>query len=183
MKFESTPVEGCYIVEPEPRGDERGFFARIFDSDTFRQKGLADRFVQFNNSMSVEAGTLRGLHYQVAPAGEAKLVRCTAGAIFDVAVDLRKDSPTFGQWAGAEITAANRRLFYAPVGCAHGFMTLEPRTEVVYFTSALYSGGDERGLRWDDPKFGIRWPRTPAVLSDKDRNARDYDPVRNASGY
>ena len=183
MKFEPTAVEGCYVIEPEPRGDERGFFARIFDSEAFRAKGLPDRFVQFNNSLSVETGTLRGLHYQVAPSGEGKLVRCIAGAIFDVAVDLRKDSPTFGKWAGAEISADNRRLFYAPVGCAHGFMTLAPNTEVVYFASAPYAGADERGVRWDDPKFGVRWPITPSVLSDKHRNARDYDPVLHSSGY
>jgi len=183
MEFHPTDVVGCYVVEPSRRADERGFFARIFDSATFLEKGLENSFVQVNNSLSVEAGTLRGLHYQVAPSGESKLVRCIAGAIFDVVVDLRVGSPTFGKWAGAEISAENRRLFYAPKGCAHGFMTLAGDTEVVYFASAPYSGGDERILLWNDPRFSIVWPRLPSVLSDKDRNAAGYDPSCHASGY
>ena len=179
MRFEATEVEGCFVIEPAPRGDYRGFFSRIFDADEFRKNGLADRFVQFN-----KAGTLRGLHYhQVAPAGEEKLVRCVAGAIFDVVVDLREHSPTFGRWAGVEISSENRRLLYAPKGCAHGFMTLAPETELIYFASAPYSGDNERVLRWNDPRFSIRWPREPAVLSDKDRDARDYEPASHASGY
>jgi len=183
VKFEATEVEGCYVIEPEPRGDQRGFFARIFDADAFRQNGLADRFVQVNNSMSLEAGTLRGMHYQIAPSGEDKLVRCVGGAVFDVVVDLRERSPTFGRWTGVELSSENRRLLYAPKGCAHGFMTLAPSTELIYFASAPHSAGDERVLRWDDPKFSICWPRAPTVLSDKDRGARNYDPPRHASGY
>jgi dTDP-4-dehydrorhamnose 3,5-epimerase len=183
VKFEATEVKGCFIVEPEPHGDQRGFFARIFDAAVFRDNGLASSFVQFNNSLSAEAGTLRGLHYQIAPAGEEKLVRCVAGAVFDVVVDLRQHSPTFGLWTGVEISTENRRLLYAPKGCAHGFLTLSPATELIYFASAPYSAAHERGLRWNDPRFSIRWPTEPAILSDKDRDARDYDPGWHASGY
>jgi len=183
VRFHPTEVEGCFVVEPAPRGDDRGFFARIFDAESFREKGLADQFVQFNNSLSAKAGTLRGLHYQIAPSGEDKLVRCTAGAVYDVVLDLRDASPTFGRWAGAEITAENRRLMYAPKGCAHGFLTLVDDTELVYFASTPYAGPDERIVRWDDPRFAVRWPRAPAILSDKDRDARDYDPTLHASGY
>ena len=183
MNFHQTDVQGCFVVEPAPRGDHRGFFSRVFDADVFRERGLADRFVQFNNSLSTEAGTLRGLHHQRAPSGEDKLVRCTAGAVFDVVLDLREGSPSFGRWAGAEITAENRRLMYAPKGCAHGFLTLEPATELVYFASTPYAGPDERIVRWNDPRFSIAWPRDPVVLSDKDRDAPDFDPTLHTSGY
>ena len=183
MKFHPTEVDGCFLIEPTPRGDHRGFFARIFDSEGFREHGLADRFVQFNNSLSRDSGTLRGLHYQVSPAGEDKLVRCIAGAVFDVVVDLRQDSPSFGRWTGAEITAENRHLLYAPKGCAHGFLTLAADTELIYFASSPYAAGDERILRWNDPAFAIDWPHEPAVLSDKDRDAPDYKAATHASGY
>jgi dTDP-4-dehydrorhamnose 3,5-epimerase len=183
VRLEATEIEGCHIVEPEPHGDHRGFFARIFEAEAFRQNGLADHFVQFNNSLSLEAGTLRGLHYQIAPSGEDKLVRCVGGAVFDVVVDLRERSPSFGRWTAVEISSENRRLLYAPKGCAHGFMTLAPKTELIYFASAPYSAADERVLRWNDPKFSICWPREPTVLSDKDRGGRDYDPPWHASGY
>jgi dTDP-4-dehydrorhamnose 3,5-epimerase len=183
MIFHDTEVAGCFLVEPEPRADERGFFARIFDSAIFQEKGLADRFVQFNNSLSVGAGTLRGLHYQIAPFGEDKLVRCIAGAAYDVVLDLRKCSPTFERWASAELSAENRRLMYAPKGCAHGFLTLLDNTELIYFVSGSYVEMSERIVRWDDPAFGIRWPRNPSVLSDKDRTALDYNPTWYSSGY
>lgn len=183
MNFHDTEVEDCYVVEPAPISDDRGFLSRIFDAETFAAKGLADRFVQFNNSASATAGTLRGLHYQVAPSGEDKLVRCTAGAVFDVVLDLRDGSPTFSRWAATELSASNRRLMYSPKGCAHGFLTLVDDSELVYFASAPYAREDERIVRWNDPQFAIRWPRAPAVLSDKDRNARDYDPAVHRSGY
>ena len=183
MRFEPTDVIGCFVVEPTSRGDHRGFFARMFDAEAFRDQGLAERFVQVNNSMSSEAGTLRGLHMQVSPAGEDKLLRCIAGTVFDVVLDLRAGSASFGRWAAAEISAENRQLMYAPKGCAHGFMTLVPRSEVIYLTSAPYSGEHERIVRWNDPSFAIRWPREPAVLSAKDQAAPDFDPVRQASGY
>lgn len=177
MNFQTTSVEGCFLIEPTPRGDHRGFFARIFDAEIFRDRGLANQFVQFNNSLSVESGTLRGLHYQRPPSSEDKLVRCIAGSVFDVVLDMRKNSPTFGLWAGEKISASNRRMMLAPKGCAHGFMTLEANTELVYFASAPYAAPEERIIRWDDPKFAIRWPRAPTVLSDKDRDAPDYDPT------
>lgn len=182
MNFQGTNVAGCFVVEAAPRVDERGFFARIFDDQEFLQRGLAGHFSQFNNSLSRQAGTLRGLHFQVAPHGEDKLVRCTRGAVFDVAVDVRPQSPTFGAWAGAELTAENRRMIYAPKGCAHGFLTLVDDTELIYFASAPYAGAAERVVRWNDPRFAIAWPRAPTVLSDKDRDAPDYADARHAPG-
>lgn len=179
----ATPVDGCFVIEPDRRGDARGFFSRVFDAATFADAGLAANFVQVNNSLSSEAGTLRGLHYQVAPHGEVKLLRCIAGSIFDVVLDLRDGSPTFGKWAGAELSATNRRLMYVPRGCAHGFLTLAPDSEVIYFADTPYAGGYERIVRWDDPRFAIEWPRRPAVLSDKDRTAPDFDSIWHASGY
>ncbi|HTJ57027.1 MAG TPA: dTDP-4-dehydrorhamnose 3,5-epimerase [Devosiaceae bacterium] len=183
MKFKETEIVGCFIIEPEARGDHRGFFARLFDTEAFSARGLEERFVQFNNSLSIEAGTLRGLHYQVAPAGEVKLVRCVAGAIYDVVVDMRADSPSFLRWTGAELTAQDRLMMYVPKGCAHGFLTLTAHTELVYFASSPYSGESERVLRWNDPCLGIIWPGDPAVLSDKDRDAPDYHPDWHRSGY
>jgi dTDP-4-dehydrorhamnose 3,5-epimerase len=179
----TTPVDGCFVIEPDRRGDARGFFSRLFDATTFAEAGLVAHFVQVNNSLSSEAGTLRGLHYQVAPHGEVKLLRCIAGRIFDVVLDLRDGSPTVGKWAGAELSADNRRLMYVPRGCAHGFLTLDPDSEVIYFADTPYAGGHERIVRWDDPRFAIAWPGRPAVLSDKDRSAPDYDPTWHASGY
>jgi dTDP-4-dehydrorhamnose 3,5-epimerase len=183
LRYHPTAVEGAYLVEPEPRGDERGFFARLFDADEFETHGLASRFPQINNSLSRYAGTLRGLHYQIAPAGEAKLLRCVRGAVFDVVLDLRERSPTFGRWAGKTLTPANLLMMYVPAGCAHGFLTLEPDTEVIYLASTPYVGAQERIIRWNDPKFAIDWPRAPVVLSDKDRNGGDYDPSYHRSGY
>jgi len=183
MRLTGTPVEGCFIVDPEPRGDDRGFFARIFDEETFRDAGLATHFPQFNNSLSRQAGTLRGLHFQVAPHGEDKLVRCVGGAIYDVVVDLRRASSSFGRWTGAQLTAENRRMMYAPKGCAHGFLTLADDTELIYFASATYSPAAERVVRWNDPTFAIAWPRAPSLMSDKDRNAPDHDAAAQDSGY
>lgn len=164
MTFEKTPVPGVWVVELEKRGDERGFFARVFDDGEFAARGLVSHWVNVNNSLSSERGTLRGMHYQLAPAAEVKLVRCVRGALFDVALDLAT-----GAWFGTELTAENRRMLYVPEGCAHGFLTLEPDTEAFYFTSAHYSPEHERGARWDDPAYGIEWPFEPAVLSEKDR--------------
>lgn len=183
MNFTRTPIEGCYLIDPEPRGDHRGFFARFFDADAFRAQGIADSYVQFNNSLSTEAATLRGLHYQRSPSGEEKLVRCIAGSVYDVVLDLRRGSPTHGQWTAAELSAENRRLIHVPKGCAHGFLTLEPNTELIYFASAPYAAADEQVVRWNDPALSIAWPQEPAVMSDKDRFAPDYDPSHNDSGY
>jgi dTDP-4-dehydrorhamnose 3,5-epimerase len=162
--FTKTPLEGVWVIDLEKRGDERGFFARVFDDEEFGARGLATQWVNVNNSLSAQRGTLRGMHYQLPPAAEVKLVRCIRGAFFDVALDLRT-----GQWFGVELTAENRRMLYVPEHCAHGFLTLADDTEALYLTSAHYSPEHERGARWDDPAYGIDWPSQPAVLSDKDR--------------
>lgn len=183
MLYKKTDVVGAFVIDLEPRGDERGFFSRMFDVDEFAAQGLEGSFCQINTSMSVKALTLRGLHYQVAPAGEAKLIKCVAGSIFDVVVDLRADSPTFTRWFGGVLTAENRSMLYVPKGCAHGFLTLEDNTEVMYPVSAPYSAQHERVLRWNDPAISIEWPAEPVTVSDKDRAARDFDANYHYSGY
>ena len=177
MNFLETPVHGVYTVELEKKEDERGFFARVFCEREFAEHGLETRFVQINNSLSRDAGTLRGMHYQLEPAAEVKVIRIVAGALCDVALDLREGSPTFGAWYGTELTAENRRMMYVPRGCAHGFLTLRPQTEAVYLVSAFYDPERERGIRWNDPRLAIDWPREPAVLSDKDRAHPSFDPA------
>jgi dTDP-4-dehydrorhamnose 3,5-epimerase len=174
MRFIETPIAGAFVVEPEPRGDERGLFARLWCREDFAARGLDAGFVQCNDSFSARAGTLRGLHYQLGPAAEAKLARCIRGAVFDVAVDLRAGSPTFGRWAGATLGAADRRMLYAPAGCAHGYLTLEDESEVVYWTTHAYAPAAERGVRWNDPRFAIAWPIPPVVVSEKDRAWPDF---------
>lgn len=164
MIFTETPLEGVWVVELEKRGDERGFFARVFDDDEFGARDLVTRWVNVNDSLSARRGTLRGMHYQLPPAAEVKLVRCIRGAFFDVALDLRS-----GKWFGLELSAENRKMLYVPGHCAHGFLTLADDTEALYLTSAHYSPEHERGARWDDPAYGIEWPFAPTVLSDKDR--------------
>lgn len=183
MKFTETAVQGAYEVELEPKGDDRGFFARVFCEDEFRNAGLENKFCQFNNSLSRERGTLRGLHYQIAPHGEAKLVRCLRGALFDVVVDVRPSSSSFGAWHGLELTPDRRNMLFVPKGCAHGFLTLEDESEVLYFVSAPYAGASERIIRWNDPMFGIEWPIEPTVLSDKDARADNYNAAWHNPGY
>jgi dTDP-4-dehydrorhamnose 3,5-epimerase len=183
MIFKETPLPGAYLIELEKKGDDRGFFARAFCEKEFANHKLSSRFVQVNNSLSAQSGTLRGMHYQLSPKGETKLVRCIRGGLFDVILDLRKDSPTFGKSFGAELTAENRRMMYVPKGFAHGFITIEPNTEAFYFVDEFYSPEHERGVRWNDPKFKIAWPAHPEVLSDKDKNQRDFDPGWHLSGY
>jgi dTDP-4-dehydrorhamnose 3,5-epimerase len=173
--FTETPLAGAYVIDLEKRGDDRGFFARAFCEREFGAKGLATRFVQVNNSTSALRGTLRGMHYQLAPKAETKLVRCIRGALHDVILDLRPGSPTFGKSYGADITAENRRMMYVPKGFAHGFITLADDTEAFYFVDEFYAPEQERGVRWNDPRFGIAWPIAPQVLSDKDRAHRDFD--------
>jgi dTDP-4-dehydrorhamnose 3,5-epimerase len=177
MEFTGTPLAGACLVDLEKRGDERGFFARFFCEREFAEHGLETRFVQINNSLSAEAGTLRGMHYQLPPAAEVKLVRCVRGALWDAILDLRPDSPSFGRWFAAELTAENRRMMYVPQGFAHGFLTLAPNTEALYLVSAFYAPERERGVRWDDPRFAIAWPHPPRVISDKDARQRDFDPA------
>ncbi len=177
MIFTETPIKGAYLVDLERRGDDRGFFARFFCEREFGAQGLATRFVQINNSLTAQRGTLRGMHYQLAPKAETKVVRCVRGSLHDVVLDLRPGSPTFGKSFGAELSAENRRMMYVPKGCAHGFVTLTDDAEAVYLVDEFYSPEHERGVRWNDPRFSIPWPIEPQVLSDKDRNARDFDPA------
>jgi dTDP-4-dehydrorhamnose 3,5-epimerase len=177
--FHDTPLAGVAVVEAELLADERGAFARTFCTEEFASRGLDSRVAQTNISLNTRAGTLRGLHYQTDPHGEAKLVRCPRGAIFDVAVDLRPDSPTYRAWFGAELSADNHRALFIPVGCAHGFQSLHDDSEVLYLMSTPYVPGAGRGVRWDDPAFGIRWPESPAggrIISERDAAYPDLDP-------
>lgn len=169
MRYTETALAGAFTVDLEPHRDERGFFARAFDAREAEEHGLRATVAQANLSHNVRAGTLRGMHYQVAPAPEAKLVRCLRGAIYDVIVDLRPGSPTLQQWVGVELTAENGRALYVPELCAHGFLTLADDTLVQYQVSAFYTPEAERGLRHDDPAIGVDWPREPTTMSEKDR--------------
>jgi len=175
MKFNLTPLKDAYTIDVEKRGDDRGFFARVFCENEFAEHGLETRFVQVNNSLSARRSTLRGLHYQLAPAAEVKVVRCIRGAAWDAIVDIRPDSPTFGQWFGAELSAENRRMMYVPRGFAHAILTLTDDTELLYLVSAFYAPKEERGVRWNDPRFGIEWPLQPTEISDKDKAWPDFD--------
>jgi dTDP-4-dehydrorhamnose 3,5-epimerase len=176
MIFTPTPLPGAYLIDLEKRGDDRGFFARMYCSKEFKAHGLVTQFVQVNNSLSAQRGTLRGLHYQLPPRSETKVLRCVRGALWDVILDMRPDSPTFGKSFGAELTAENRRMMYVPKGFAHGFLTLSEDVETIYLVDEEFSPEQERGVRWDDPRFKIEWPSKPVVLSDKDRGHRDFDP-------
>jgi dTDP-4-dehydrorhamnose 3,5-epimerase len=170
MKFEETALPGAYLVLLEPKEDERGFFARSWCQKEFEERGLSGRLVQCNISFNRKMGTLRGMHYQVSPEEEAKLVRCTMGAIHDVIIDLRKSSPTFRKHYGVMLTPENRLMLYVPEGFAHGFLTLEDRTEVFYQMSQFHAPDSARGIRWDDPAFSIRWPGEVRVISERDRS-------------
>ena len=170
MIFTETKLNGAFIIDIEPRDDERGFFARSWCADEIEKQGLNKRLVQCNISYNKTRGTLRGMHYQVAPFAEAKVVRCTMGAIFDVIIDLRRDSPTFKQWTSVELTAENRRALYVPEDFAHGFQTLTNNAEVFYQMSEFYHSECARGVRWDDPAFGVKWPITNVIISKKDKN-------------
>ena len=168
MKFQESPLAGAYTIEMDRLEDERGFFARSYSAEEFAARGLPAAMPQSSVSFNARRGTLRGLHYQAEPHAEDKLVRCTAGAIYDVIVDLRPDSPTARRWFGVELTAANHRSLFVPKGLAHGFMTLRDDTEVLYMISVPYAPGFERGLRWNDPAIGISWPTAPSVVSARD---------------
>lgn len=170
MIFTETRLKGAFIIEPERLEDERGFFARTWCQREFEVRGLDPRLVQCNISFNRRKGTLRGMHYQVAPHEEAKLVRCTLGAIHDVIIDLRAGSPTFKQWEAVELTAVNRWSLYIPGGFAHGYQTLEDDSEVFYQMSEFYYPESAAGVRWDDPTFAITWPMEPTVISAKDRS-------------
>lgn len=168
MLFLPTPLSGAFVVEPEPKEDTRGFFARTFCAREFEEKGLASGFVQCSISYNHKRGTLRGLHYQTPPAAEVKLVRCTSGAIYDVIVDLRRDSPTYLQCFGVELSVRNRRALYVPEMFAHGLQTLADETEVFYQISEFHAPDKAAGIRYDDPKLKINWPLPVSVMSDKD---------------
>lgn len=168
MEFHDTTLRDARLIGLERRGDARGHFMRTFCAETFAAQGLVSDFVQANHSHNVQRGTLRGLHFQRPPHGEVKLVRVVRGAILDVIVDLRRDSPSFGKWEGFELTDRNDRMLYVPAGFAHGFQTLADDTAVTYQVSHRYTPEAEGGLRWDDPALGIDWPLPPATMSDKD---------------
>lgn len=168
MRFEPTPIAGLWLIEPAPVADDRGLFVRTYCRQTFADRGLVDSFSQCSLSFNHRRGTLRGLHWQASPQAETKLVRCSQGAIWDVAVDLRRSSPTFGQWFAAELTADNRRMLYIPEGLAHGFQTLADRSEVHYQISVPYQAKLARGVRWDDPTLKIAWPLAVSMMSLRD---------------
>jgi dTDP-4-dehydrorhamnose 3,5-epimerase len=168
MIFSESPLAGAYMVEMELLADERGFFARSYCAEEFAARGLGPELRQCSVSYNARAGTLRGMHYQAAPREEHKLVRCTAGAVFDVIVDIRPSSPTYRRWFAAELSAANRRSLFVPPGFAHGFMSLSEHTEVYYMISVAHAPQFSRGVRWNDPAFAIEWPLPPAVISERD---------------
>lgn len=170
MIFQEMKIGGAFVLEIEKVEDERGFFARSWCQKEFQMHSLVSYLVQANISFNKQKGTLRGMHYQARPYGEAKVVRCTRGMIFDVIIDLRPESATFKQWIGVELTADNYRMLYVPENCAHGYITLEDRTEVTYLVSQFYRRDFEQGVRYDDPAVGVRWPIEVRAISEKDRS-------------
>ena len=170
MRFTCFPIEGLRLVEPDIHRDERGFFTRVFCAETFQREGLETSFVQRSVSFNLKRGTLRGLHFQLAPHAETKLVRCTSGAVFDVAVDLREGSPTFGQSQALLLSAENRAMFYIPAGFAHGFLTLADNSELAYDITPAFVPGAAAGMAYDDPALGIAWPEAVEVISAKDQS-------------
>ncbi len=177
MLFTETPLPGTFTIELKKLEDERGFFARTWCQREFAARGLNSRLVQCSTSFNKTRGTLRGIHYQTAPFEEAKIVRCTSGAIFDVIVDLRPQSATFTQSFSIALTSDNHKMLYIPEGVAHGFLTLEDNTELFYQMSEFYSAEHSAGVRWNDPIFAIEWPSIPVILSERDRNYPDFLPL------
>lgn len=174
MIFSETRLEGVFVIEPEKWQDERGFFARVWCQEEFVARGLKADFVQCNISFNRYRGTLRGMHYQAMPYGEVKLVRCTAGAVYDVVIDLRPDSATFTQWVAVKLTAENRCMLYIPEMCAHGFLSLLDQTEVFYQMGSHYAPNYGRGVRWNDPAFGVQWPDAVRIISERDQTYPDF---------
>ncbi len=170
MRFMETEISGAWVIEPSPHQDDRGRFMRAWCAREFEANGIHFIPVQANLGLSKAAGTLRGMHYQTEPALEAKLVRCTTGAVFDAFVDLREGSSTYGAWFGIELSAENGRMLYVPEHCAHGYQTLLDNSEVYYMASEYFTPTAVRGAKFDDPAFGIKWPLTPTAVSDQDRN-------------
>ncbi|MBX3510168.1 MAG: dTDP-4-dehydrorhamnose 3,5-epimerase [Hyphomonadaceae bacterium] len=169
MRFSESGIPGAWVIEVEPVGDARGSFARVFCEEEFARHGIETRYRQHSISRSASRGTLRGLHFQLPPHQETKVVTCLRGAIYDVCVDLRPGSPTFKQWRAVELTGENQRRFVIPEGCAHGFQALTDDAEVLYLISTNYNAGASSGVRWDDPAFGVSWPLPVAIMSDRDR--------------
>jgi dTDP-4-dehydrorhamnose 3,5-epimerase len=174
MRFAATSIPGVLLVDDEFQRDHRGYFARTFDDEAFATAGVPFTTRQCSTSFNERVGTLRGLHFQLPPAAETKLVRCTRGAVFDVAVDLRRDSSTFRRWFGVELTAECPRAVLIPRGCAHGFLTLADASEVFYQIDAPFAPAHGRGVRWDDPAFAIAWPGEPSVMAPRDANYPDF---------
>lgn len=174
MDFRELAVDGCYEITLEPREDDRGWFARAFCASEFAGHGLDPVISQINTSLSRKPGTLRGMHYQGGASSETKVVRALRGAVFDAVIDLRSQSPTFMKWTSIELTGDRRNAIYVPKGCAHGVLTLAPDTELLYSVSAPYDPSAEGGVRWDDPAFGIEWPRQPSEISEKDLSWPDW---------
>ena len=170
MRINKTKIEGVFIIEAEPRVDERGYFARVFAKDIFKEHGIFFSIVHINRSLTKKKGTIRGIHYQIKPRQEDKIVQCIEGSIFDVAVDLRPKSATFGKWIGVKLSGENKKMFLLPKGCGHAFQTLEPNCLIEYFVTEYYSPEHERGALWNDPYFKIDWPIKRAMLSEKDKN-------------
>lgn len=174
MKFEQTTLQDAVLITLDRRGDERGWFARTFCRDTFAAQGLETEFVQHNGSLSRTRGTLRGMHFQRGVAAEVKLLRCVTGAVIDIIIDLRPESPSYKRWEAFELSAENGRLLYVPRGFAHGFQTTTDDVEMHYLVSAPYTPQAEGGVRWNDPAFKLAWPLAPTVMSEKDRNWPDF---------
>lgn len=177
MIFTPTTLPGSYTIDLSPFSDSRGWFARTYCKSEFAQIGHTKEWVQINHSFTAAAGAIRGMHYQLPPFTEIKLLRCIAGAVFDVIVDIRKDSPTFLQWFGTELSSTNKKMLYIPAGFAHGFQTLSADCELIYHHSELYTPGAEGGLRYNDPALGIEWPLPPTELSERDKQ----HPLLNAN--
>jgi dTDP-4-dehydrorhamnose 3,5-epimerase len=178
MIFAKTKLPGAFVIDLARHEDDRGFFARSWCRQEFEEQGLNPRLVQCNVSYNKRRGTLRGMHYQAQPYEEAKVVRCTRGAVYDVIIDLRADSATYLRWEGVELSAENRRMIYVPEGCAHGFQTLEDGVEIFYQMTEAYHPEYARGVRWNDPAFQIRWPDDAPIISERDSSYPDFVPAR-----
>lgn len=170
MIFTATPLQGSYLIDLEPHLDDRGWFARVYCKNEFRRIGHDREWVQMNHSATVEKGALRGMHFQIAPYREIKMVRCISGAVYDVIIDLRRESTTFLQWFGAELSAQNKRMLYIPEGFAHGFQCLTDNCELIYHHTEFYRPGAEGGIRYDDPAVGIEWPSPVTTVSERDKS-------------
>ena len=182
MQFEQTNVAGVVLITPDRFDDERGFFARTWALDEFEAHGLETRVVQRNLSYNRHSHTLRGMHYQKPPFTEVKVISCLAGAVFDVAIDIRPESPTFGEWVGAELRQDNGAVLYVPAGCAHGYLSLEPHSTVEYLISEFYHPEAAAGIRWNDPFFGVRWPTEPTLVNERDGTWPDFGRLPLAAG-